>query len=309
MTEELIRRLRRIGTDDVETEKLSGTDGCDKRKNVVMKIYPRVEHIPVCQNAEVQMLYLCSGCVHHVINGNDVILEQGDILFVSAGALQEIYPVGMEAMEIRFGWNREFARQLVNELPESEQEIWHHIAKYLYTKEHTAGYLHFGVGENELLQNLLENLIRLMLAEDAESRNTARQLETTAVLALLTLTGAMDMLHTSEKEDGMTLMIRVYAFLETHYAQGELSELAEQLSMELHQLSRRIKNETEHTYTELLQEKRLARASELLRETDWTVPEISAMVGYENMSYFHRIFQKKYGVTPGKYRKATKTTQ
>ena len=30
--------------------------------------------------------------------------------------------------------------------------------------------------------------------------------------------------------------------------------------------------------------------------------DIGLAVGYENMSYFHRIFQKKYGTTPRKYR-------
>jgi AraC-like DNA-binding protein len=295
MTEELIKSLRQLGADESEPEKI---------KNITMKIYPRIEHIPVQQNARVHMLYLCSGCAHHVINGTDVILEQGDILFVSKGASQEIYPVGMEAMELRFGWEHDFARWLVEKLPESEQGIWHHIAGFLDTKELTAGYLHFRVGENELLQNLLENLVRLLLEEDATAGKVSGQLEATAALFLLTLTGMMDKLYTGEKEDGRTLMIRVYAFLETHYAKGELSELAEQMSMELHRLSRRIKNETDHTYTELLQEKRLLRASELLRRTELTVPEISALVGYENMSYFHRIFQKKYGMTPGKYRKS-----
>ena len=33
-----------------------------------------------------------------------------------------------------------------------------------------------------------------------------------------------------------------------------------------------------------------------------SVADISERVGYENMSYFHRIFKERYGISPKKYR-------
>ena len=33
------------------------------------------------------------------------------------------------------------------------------------------------------------------------------------------------------------------------------------------------------------------------------VSEIGDNVGYENLSYFHRIFRERYGVPPHRYRK------
>lgn len=67
-------------------------------------------------------------------------------------------------------------------------------------------------------------------------------------------------------------------------------------------LSREIKRHTGKTYTDLVQDKRLSQAAYLLTYTAMPVIDIGLAVGYENISYFHRIFQKKYGITPRTYR-------
>ena len=39
---------------------------------------------------------MCEGITHHVINGNDVILNAGELLFLSLSAKQKIYPVSTD---------------------------------------------------------------------------------------------------------------------------------------------------------------------------------------------------------------------
>ncbi len=48
---------------------------------------------------------------------------------------------------------------------------------------------------------------------------------------------------------------------------------------------------------------RIRRAKELLEGSDYTIGEISAIVGYENPLYFSRIFKQATGVSPREYRK------
>lgn len=49
---------------------------------------------------------------------------------------------------------------------------------------------------------------------------------------------------------------------------------------------------------------KLNRASELLRQTDMSINEISEAVGYTDPHYFSRIYSKYFGTPPGKYRKS-----
>ncbi|MBR1743238.1 MAG: helix-turn-helix transcriptional regulator [Lachnospiraceae bacterium] len=48
-------------------------------------------------------------------------------------------------------------------------------------------------------------------------------------------------------------------------------------------------------------------ACELLRHTDLSTEKIAGETGYENISSFHRAFQKNVGMTPAKFRKKLKS--
>ena len=56
------------------------------------------------------------------------------------------------------------------------------------------------------------------------------------------------------------------------------------------------------SHTQLLQVKRLNQATVLLLNTRLSVTDISIAVGYDNTSYFHRIFRNYYGMSPKEYR-------
>ena len=98
------------------------------------------------------------------------------------------------------------------------------------------------------------------------------------------------------------IILSVLRYVEENYKDGSLTEAAAMLHYELTSLSRLIRQKTGKNYTELLQEKRLSQAAWLLRNTDRRVNEIAVSVGYENISYFHRLFAARFGCSPKKYR-------
>lgn len=63
------------------------------------------------------------------------------------------------------------------------------------------------------------------------------------------------------------------------------------------------KKETGQTFVTFLNEYRLAAATYFLRETQDSISNIAETCGFDNLSYFIRSFHKKYGVSPGAYRK------
>ena len=46
----------------------------------------------------------------------------------------------------------------------------------------------------------------------------------------------------------------------------------------------------------------MSQAAWLLRNTALRVEDIAVSVGYENSSYFHRLFAARFGLSPKKYR-------
>ena len=55
-------------------------------------------------------------------------------------------------------------------------------------------------------------------------------------------------------------------------------------------------------YKRQLNDYRLTRAGEYLKMTEENVTQIALKCGFENLSYFNRLFRRKFGVTPRQYR-------
>ena len=99
---------------------------------------------------------------------------------------------------------------------------------------------------------------------------------------------------------------KVYAFFESHYADGTLQLLAQLLGYTPTYTSQWLKNHLETTFTQLLQRKKCAVAAQLLTETTLSVAQIIQQVGYRNESFFRERFRAQYGCTPLQYRKKEK---
>ena len=91
-------------------------------------------------------------------------------------------------------------------------------------------------------------------------------------------------------------------YIEQKYRTTTLTELCEILHLPMHVLSKMIKKSTGFNFKELLQRKRLNKLVELMCDTDLPISDIIAAVGYENNSYFHRVFKERYHMTPRVFR-------
>ena len=68
-------------------------------------------------------------------------------------------------------------------------------------------------------------------------------------------------------------------------------------------LSKLFKEEKGETFINFISDKRLEKSRKLLSETNLSIKEITAEVGYNDQNYFSRIFKNKYGISPKEYRK------
>ncbi|WP_371296780.1 AraC family transcriptional regulator [Ruminococcus sp.] len=60
-------------------------------------------------------------------------------------------------------------------------------------------------------------------------------------------------------------------------------------------------------FSNVVQNLRLEQSKNLLENTDYNLEKISEMIGYNSVDHFSRIFKRKYGMAPSKYRKECKT--
>ncbi|AIQ70331.1 AraC family transcriptional regulator [Paenibacillus graminis] len=95
------------------------------------------------------------------------------------------------------------------------------------------------------------------------------------------------------------------AFIHSNYGSGiKLSELAARANLSERQFSRIFQQQTGMSFTDYLQTIRMDAACRLLSGTRSSISEISAVSGYADLKFFHRVFKNKIGVTPRQYREA-----
>lgn len=82
-----------------------------------------------------------------------------------------------------------------------------------------------------------------------------------------------------------------------------ISELSNMCNLSSFQFIRYFKRHTGMSPIDYLIKIRMDKAKELLLSSSLNISEISEILGYENSLYFSRIFKKKEGVSPEKYRK------
>lgn len=316
MKEELLKKLRPITAE--EQEILNGRTRIDSAlynlnksmvvdskkllehgKLIELRPHTRFIHFPRHTHNYVEIVYMCSGSTTHLINGTQVTLRTGEMLFLSRNAAQEILPAGQDDIAVNLIILPEFFDQSLTMLENQDNLLHDFLVECLRSNSQDIHYLHFKAAHILPVQNLMENLIWMLLHKQPNKRSMN---QTTMSLLFLHLMNFTDNVDVGKNHAEQELTFTVLSYIEEHYRGGELSALAQRLGCSLYWLSRIIRQTTGKTYTELVQEKRLMQAAYLLRNTTLSITDISLDIGYNNFSYFYRIFKKRFGMTPRDYR-------
>lgn len=265
-------------------------------QQIRVRRHTRFIHFPEHTHDYVEAVYMCAGETTHIVNGKTLLLKEGDILFLGQNARQEILPAGAADLAINFIILPSFFDKTLEMLGAEETPIKNFLVSSLLDGQNK-GYLHFEAAKILPVENLLENLIWTLMHNTPNRRNIN---QTTMGLLFMQLVNHTEALAHESREDAA--VVRVLRYIEENYKSGSLGEAARLLHYDFFWLSREIKERTGRTYTEHLQEKRLSQAAYLLGNTGMSVEDVSIAVGYENKSYFHRIFSERFGKTPRKYR-------
>ena len=272
----------------------------EKGKLIAIRPHTRFADFPRHMHNYIEIMYMCSGSTTHIINDNTTItLHAGELLFLNQHACHAISKAGADDIAINFivlpqffdvafsmiGRDNLLSNFLISSLRQDSDEI---------------SYLHFQVADILPVQNLMENLVWSIVNRQPNNRLINQTTMGLLFTVLLNHTERLAVPVTHRYDNA--LVLGALREIEENYTKASLSDLAAAQGISLSYLSRLIKSTTGKTYKDLLQNKRLSKAAQLLRETRLPVQDIIEIVGYDNTSYFYRIFKEKYDTNPKAYR-------
>ncbi|MEF9989979.1 MAG: AraC family transcriptional regulator [Christensenellaceae bacterium] len=89
---------------------------------------------------------------------------------------------------------------------------------------------------------------------------------------------------------------------ENYMKKISLNELADLAGFSVSYLSKIFKEETQKSISSYINHERIESAKKLLKTTDISLVDLAYVVGFEEQSYFTKVFKKLEGVSPGRYR-------
>ena len=115
-------------------------------------------------------------------------------------------------------------------------------------------------------------------------------------------------LESTINERTSTLMNDLTNYVLLHMDENTLSneEICRYLNISNTNLNRQVNLAKGCSIQGYVQQLRMEKAERLLRTSEKTVSEIAIQCGYEDISYFSRVFKQRYGVAPTKYRQDAK---
>jgi len=105
------------------------------------------------------------------------------------------------------------------------------------------------------------------------------------------------------EEENEKLSLAAKAYIDEHLSEEiNIYELCEYVGTSRTKLYETFKRDCDIGIAAYIKEKRLATARRLLKNTELSVADIAAKVGFYDYNYFSRVYKQKYGISPHKER-------
>lgn len=248
-----------------------------------------------------EIYYLLEGNRYHFIDRNIFFVQPGSLVFIAKNRIHKTSPA-----------EQHFHRRFLIEIEETVMEQWFTEMAggrlcSLFTDEMsiitlTATQQAFlnakldaikqeAFQKREAFEEMIEYLLREILLFSFRIKSEGNA----AHISVKNLIG-------SETEKIRTVN-RVAGYLADHYQESSsLDELASRFFTNKFYLTRIFKQVTGFTICEYLHIQRVQKAQEFLRSSLLPITEIALMVGFENVSYFEKIFRRYCMQSPREYR-------
>lgn len=315
MEEFLLRKLTALTNEELERYDLLAMGEIDEnsivisdarlthgKSDIIVLPHTRCTPTPRHKHTYVEIMIVLSGEVKHTVSGAPVRLCAGDILLMNRHVIHSIEKTGPDDLAVNIIMTSSFLDVLTSELCNT---VFFDFLKENAKPDGAGVYLHFRAGGKIQIENLVENILFELTEYQTSTAILTRSVSLLFHYLSLKSRELLEGGNASVDKESARRM-EIMAYINENYRTASLTELADRLYLSPPYMSKTIKESFGKTFKELLVEERIKRARELFCTTDLTIGDIIRSLGYENESYFHREFKKRFGITPLAMRRRAK---
>ena len=274
-----------------------------KEGMILIRKHPRFCYVRKHKHNYLEVNYILSGEITQILDKNQVTLSQGELVFISKNSEHEFLPAHENDVLLNFIVLPEFF-DFIFPFININGNLKKFLVNLLSNKDESNSII-FRCSEIESIQNIIKNILITYEEKDQRMNDLLRQYFLLLILELLK--------HTDVAEESFNanydsiILFKTYNYIENNYSTGSLKDLAALLKEDYNYLSKRIKKLTGQSFQSLIEQERIKACKLLLESTDVNINDIAYHVGYNNLTFFYKLFKKRVGLNPLEYRNSHKT--
>ena len=267
---------------------------------VFLRAHPRFLNTLEHAHDYVELMYVCSGTITHKIADQSISVDSGDIIILGKNTKHSILPSSSGDIGINIIISSDLFEVILNTIRHDSSLNTKLMLSFL--DNDTTRYKVFRCSQSIEVANIMESMIYSSFFKKNSNEYLLEQSVRILICYLCGLSVTFDDIDTVSYTEKTKK--KIIKYIRTSYSTATLTECAQMLGLSPTYLSRWICQHFGKSFKELLMNERFSVARDLLQTTDTPIGEIIVHIGYENSSYFHKEFKKRFCMTPNAYRKA-----
>lgn len=236
----------------------------------------------------IEIVVQLEGFSNQIIDNNNIMLHKGEFLIINSNQIHENPPSTYHAINLLI--SKTLLSNLVIESAYDSKvvDLKEKISNYIHTHKYTM--------TDEAFQHILEMTFKYQNEKDQDFYYLLQRNSLIVLLTMLYSTTEFSIIKPNVVD--YDIFTYIYDNLQT----ASLKEYADTINFSLSSTSLKIKKEYGMTFVEILHEIRIKTACELLLNSKTSIDYIILEVGYDNKTYFYKLFRRKFSMSPKQFR-------
>ena len=267
---------------------------------IFVKKRSRFREYPLHQQDRVELAYIYDGVSREVIGDTTIELKKGQTLIVDSDTVHTTLPLGANDIRIVIQFEKRFFDSSFLTRLDKGSALSTFIVNSIAKGTAHDGYIVFASQSSRRLPLFISEFLCEWYEPSSQS---AEMLSCLLALIAAELACVHEDDIRGERSLHMSPVLDVLRYIERNYRTCTLEAASDVFDRTPDALSRMLKRETGLSFNQLVRKQRITMAKTLLASSNLPVTGVAKQVGYENMTYFYRIFTQAIGMSPAAYRK------